>query len=270
MALLPPLTASTMTQAFGVQSSWEPPVYHLGVQHCAFYRPNSNYSYVYHFHMGTDYAAPAGTPILASEAGVVVFAGWAPSPGPEAGGGNIIEVKIAGGAHYLSAHCSKFAVGVGASVKRGQILAYVGSTGTATGPHDHFQVFTVDGYGRRLYGNPAYYMTGGMWADSPLIVSQSYKLSLAPYTARRTAVIRAGTVVYGYNPANPGKPVAHFGPATKNSGFGVNGKTTVTWSPLPGPIPRGTFLHGDPLYGGAFKNLLVVPSAVTAADGKAW
>jgi hypothetical protein len=271
MALLPPLAAgASMTQAFGVQSSWEPHCYHYGTRNAAFYKPNSNYSYVYHYHMGTDWSNGSGTPIYASQSGVVVFAGWAPTPGPYAGGGYVIEVKIAGGAHYISAHCSKFAVKFGANVKRGQIIAYCGQTGTATGPHDHFAVFTLDGYGRRLFYNPQMFMAGGALANSPLILPQTYKLTFAPYTSRRVASIKAGTVVYGYNPTHPGAAVTHFGPSTKNSSFSVNGKTTVTWSPSPGPIPRGTFLHGDPTYGGVFKNLLVVPGAVISADGKAW
>jgi murein DD-endopeptidase MepM/ murein hydrolase activator NlpD len=88
-------------------------------------------------HEGIDISASTGTPIHAAADGLVVFAGYM------RGYGNTIMVDHGGGIHTLYAHCrsgAPFAVGNGAQVRRGQIIAYVGSTGMSTGPHVHFEV----------------------------------------------------------------------------------------------------------------------------------
>jgi len=86
------------------------------------------------FHTGIDLADPMGTPIGAAEAGVVIFAGW------QNGYGNVVIVDHGGGLSTLYAHCSKFTCSVGDTVSRGQMIARVGMTGNATGPHVHFEV----------------------------------------------------------------------------------------------------------------------------------
>ena len=87
-------------------------------------------------HSGTDFAAPTGTPILASGDGLVVRAQWC------GGGGNCVKIKHNRVYQTVYAHMSKFARGVkkGARVKQGQIIGYVGSTGLSTGPHLHYEV----------------------------------------------------------------------------------------------------------------------------------
>jgi hypothetical protein len=274
MALLNPLASGYMTQAFGVPSSWEPKCYHYGTRRAAFYKPNSNYSLINHFHCGMDWADPQGTAIRASEDGVVVYSNWAQNPGPYAGGGYVIEVAVHGGARYASAHCSRLLVGFGAKVKRGQIIAFVGETGTATGPHDHFAVSTVSVYGHLFY-NPAEFLPGGILADSPLIKPYSYKLATSDYASPRRASIAPNSTVNGYTPSHIGGPVETFKATSSGSGFWVKGKQTITW---PGdstpPVPHGTFLLGMPKSttksGGVFANLDVPPSQVKAADGKPW
>ena len=87
-------------------------------------------------HTGTDFAAPTGTPILASGDGLVVRAQWC------GGGGNCVKIKHNSIYQTVYAHMSKFGRGIkkGARVKQGQIIGYVGSTGLSTGPHLHYEV----------------------------------------------------------------------------------------------------------------------------------
>jgi len=87
-------------------------------------------------HTGTDFAAPTGTPILASGDGLVVRAQWC------GGGGNCVKIKHNRVYQTVYAHMSKFGKGIkkGAKVKQGQIIGYVGSTGLSTGPHLHYEV----------------------------------------------------------------------------------------------------------------------------------
>jgi len=87
-------------------------------------------------HKGTDFAAPMGTPIMASGDGVVKKAGWC------GGGGNCVVIKHNSTYTTVYAHMSKFAKGIknGLRVKQAQIIGYVGSTGKSTGPHLHYEV----------------------------------------------------------------------------------------------------------------------------------
>ena len=87
-------------------------------------------------HKGTDFAAPLGTPIMASGSGVIKKAGWC------GGGGNCVVIKHNSTYKTIYAHMSKFAKGIrgGVRVKQGQTIGYVGSTGKSTGPHLHYEV----------------------------------------------------------------------------------------------------------------------------------
>ena len=87
-------------------------------------------------HRGTDFAAPMGTPIMASGDGVIKKAGWC------GGGGNCVVIKHNSTYQTVYAHMSKFAKGIrsGVRVKQAQIIGYVGSTGKSTGPHLHYEV----------------------------------------------------------------------------------------------------------------------------------
>jgi murein DD-endopeptidase MepM/ murein hydrolase activator NlpD len=91
------------------------------------------------FHPGIDIADPRGTPIAASKAGTVIFAG---SMG---GYGNFVIIDHGGGYATGYAHQSRIATHEGADVRQGQIIGYVGSTGHSTGNHLHFEV-RVDGH----------------------------------------------------------------------------------------------------------------------------
>ena len=87
-------------------------------------------------HRGTDFAAPSGTPIMASGSGTVTRARWC------GGGGNCVKIKHNSTYETVYAHMKAFAKGVreGKKVKQGQIIGYVGSTGLSTGPHLHYEV----------------------------------------------------------------------------------------------------------------------------------
>ena len=87
-------------------------------------------------HRGTDFAAPSGTPIMASGAGKITRARWC------GGGGNCVKIKHNSTYQTVYAHMKSFARGIkeGKRVKQGQIIGYVGSTGLSTGPHLHYEV----------------------------------------------------------------------------------------------------------------------------------
>ena len=87
-------------------------------------------------HRGTDFAAKAGTPIMASGSGTIMLAKWC------GGGGNCVKIKHNSTYETIYAHMQTFAKGIrkGRKVKQGQIIGYVGSTGMSTGPHLHYEV----------------------------------------------------------------------------------------------------------------------------------
>lgn len=92
---------------------------------------------VYRPHLGVDYAAPKGTPVRAVADGVVTFKGWG------GGGGNTLKIKHAGNLMTGYLHLSGYAKGIkqGSRVKQGDVIGYVGSTGTSTGPHLDYRVW---------------------------------------------------------------------------------------------------------------------------------
>ena len=91
-------------------------------------------------HKGVDYAAPIGTPVHAAGDGRVLFAGW------RGGYGNCVEIEHTRSIVTLYGHLSRFARGTraGTHVTQGTVIAYVGMTGLATGPHLHYE-YRVNG-----------------------------------------------------------------------------------------------------------------------------
>tara|TARA_Y100000590_G_scaffold466917_1_gene643880 strand:+ start:153 stop:1481 length:1329 start_codon:yes stop_codon:yes gene_type:complete len=87
-------------------------------------------------HRGTDFAAPEGTPVMASGDGKIIRSRWC------GGGGNCVKIKHNSTYSTVYAHLSKFGSGIkeGVRVKQGRIIGYVGSTGMSTGPHLHYEV----------------------------------------------------------------------------------------------------------------------------------
>ena len=87
-------------------------------------------------HRGTDFAAPSGTPIMASGSGTITRSRWC------GGGGNCVKIRHNSTYETIYAHMKNFAKGIkeGRKVRQGQIIGYVGSTGLSTGPHLHYEV----------------------------------------------------------------------------------------------------------------------------------
>ncbi|HYU34523.1 MAG TPA: peptidoglycan DD-metalloendopeptidase family protein [Thermoanaerobaculia bacterium] len=87
-------------------------------------------------HYGVDYGAPVGTPVEVTANGVVTFAGW------DRGGGNVVKIRHTGGYVTAYLHLSRFAAGVrpGTRVGQGDVIAYTGATGLASGPHLDYRV----------------------------------------------------------------------------------------------------------------------------------
>ncbi|HXT70179.1 MAG TPA: M23 family metallopeptidase [Vicinamibacterales bacterium] len=90
----------------------------------------------YRAHLGVDYGAPAGTRVFASASGVVDFAGW------NGEAGRMVRIRHAGGYQTAYLHLSSIPAGIrpGARVSQDDLIGYVGSTGTATGPHLDFRI----------------------------------------------------------------------------------------------------------------------------------
>lgn len=138
----------------------------------AWWNADGGGAYFPRFHNGLDIAAAEGTPLRAMESGEVIEKGWRTN-----GGGYVIEVKIRPGTFYTYNHCSMFPAGllVGDTVHKGQVIAYIGSSGAATGNHCHLSLDIdtrgSDGLQRRLMYSPKLFMPGGVLANDPRIVS---------------------------------------------------------------------------------------------------
>lgn len=86
-------------------------------------------------HAGVDFGAPWGSPIVASAAGVVSYAGY------HGGHGNYVRLEHGGGLGTGYGHMSRIAVSPGERVSAGEVIGYVGSTGLSTGPHLHYEMY---------------------------------------------------------------------------------------------------------------------------------
>lgn len=151
-------------------------------------------------HLGVDYAAPAGTPVLALGDGKVTFAGR------KGGFGNYIQIKHNSMYATGYGHLSRFAVKNGANVRQGEVIGYVGSTGLATGPHLDFRFFRN--------GTPV----DPLKVDIPTGVPVDKSLMIAFQTHRDTLAERLKRIGSPYGP-NP--PRIAYTPATSVEGPGL-------------------------------------------------
>ena len=115
-------------------------------------------------HKGTDFAAPTGTPVYAAGNGRIRQAGW------NGGYGHYVRIRHANGYETAYAHLSRYARGLkaGQSVRQGDIIGYVGSTGASTGPHLHYEVWIN---GRAVNAMSLKLPTGRKLGDEPAILS---------------------------------------------------------------------------------------------------
>ena len=122
-------------------------------------------------HKGTDFAAPMGTPIMASGDGIVTKASWC------GGGGNCVKIKHNKTYQTVYAHMSKFASGIkkGVRVKQGQTIGYVGSTGKSTGPHLHYEVIEN---GKRINSQKLKLPTGKSLKNKEREIFETQKIKL--------------------------------------------------------------------------------------------
>ncbi|MDR1950746.1 MAG: M23 family metallopeptidase [Bacteroidales bacterium] len=109
---------------------------------------------VYQPHTGVDFKGPVGTPIYATGDGVVTQSGHSKGYG---GYGIVIELNHGFGFQTLYGHLSRSAVRIGQKVKRGDLIGYMGNTGTSTGSHLHYEVIL---HGRKV--NPVNYFFGDL------------------------------------------------------------------------------------------------------------
>jgi murein DD-endopeptidase MepM/ murein hydrolase activator NlpD len=107
---------------------------------------------VRHLHDGVDISARPGTTVRATADGIVSFAGRSGA------NGNLVALEHGFGYSTYYAHNKKLNVKIGQVVKRGDVIAYVGSTGSSTGPHVHYEIWK-----NRKSVNPRPYLKGGRW-----------------------------------------------------------------------------------------------------------
>jgi murein DD-endopeptidase MepM/ murein hydrolase activator NlpD len=149
-------------------------------------------------HMGTDYAAPTGTPVHAAGDGRVSFAGV------RGGYGNALELAHGGNVSTLYGHMSRFArnMHVGTHVQQGEVIGYVGMTGLATGPHLHYE-FIIGG----VHKNP---QTVQLPGAEPLRAAEmeKFRASAAPLLADLSAPTTPGPAVAAAPVASPAVPTS--------------------------------------------------------------
>ena len=119
-----PEPTAVITQPFGPSSFWFEP-------------PYGSYA---HFHTGIDISAPAGTPVLAADDGVVILAGASVVNGQLVGYGNYVVIAHSDGLTTLYGHLLAIAVKAGQQVTQGTVVGLEGSTGNSTGAHLHFEL----------------------------------------------------------------------------------------------------------------------------------
>ena len=124
-------------------------------------------------HDGLDIAAPVGTPVRAAECGIVSFSGV------QSGYGNIVCVDHSSALQTCYAHLSRFAAHNGQTVRKGQVIGYVGMTGRTTGPHVHFET-RVNGRAQ----DPTPYLRGGAVPGTPRVKASASSAKRAPAKAR--------------------------------------------------------------------------------------
>lgn len=163
MVLLATVPGAFVTQRFGRSAlGVEPSMWYVGEK--AYWLPFLGASFSDNFHPGIDRSAAFGTPVLAMESGVVVFAAF-----KDGISGKQVEIEIRENTRYSVNHLSIITVRVGQHVDKGDMIGRVGTTGATTGPHTHegLSIREKDSNGvfRTFLYNPELFMPGGKYAD---------------------------------------------------------------------------------------------------------
>lgn len=169
------------------------------------------------FHAGLDIAAPSGSPIIAPQAGLVVFSG------EKSGYGKVVVVQHHPMFHTLYAHASRLIAKRGDVVTPGQVLGLVGSTGRSTGDHLHFETIL-----NKQYTNPLNYLA--FLEQNPPVNTLTYKAAVAHYTAN-------------VDGNRQGVKVAHL----PRVGASFPSSMAATQAPLPAPLPLQSTVNRSPI-----------------------
>ncbi len=198
-------------------------------------------------HDGVDLAAPSGTPIRAAACGSVSLAGQ------QSGYGNIVCITHTSQFSTCYAHMSRFAVSQGAQVQQGQVIGYVGCTGSCTGPHLHFET-RVNGQAQ----NPSTYMNGGAipgkstasTARVNAIGGPDLAVAKRPASSKR-AKTKAARMVARYRAAAKAavgqEVISQGGGAIAPAGAPAAGTPTVAAAPVPAPVPATALAPAAPV-----------------------
>jgi murein DD-endopeptidase MepM/ murein hydrolase activator NlpD len=138
----PPPTPKPSRYASNFQDQYVPPTAFDGLSSGSLLWPCGSRRITQYFtrrHYGLDVGAPKGTPIFAATDGTIIYSGW-----NSGGYGNMVIIDHGGGLFTRYGHATKLLVKAGDTVKRGDTIALVGSTGRSTGPHLHFEVLKGD------------------------------------------------------------------------------------------------------------------------------
>ncbi len=169
-------------------------------------------------HEGVDISAPTGTAIRAAACGVIAF------KGQQSGYGNMICIKHTSRFSTCYAHMSRFA-GVNGRVRAGQVIGYVGCTGSCTGPHLHFET-RVGGSAR----NPASYLRGARISSQPTVKRASVRR--APV---RKATFRTKSTKRSYQATSGSRWSGGSGQTTASTAQGGSGWKQQAPAPAPAP-----------------------------------
>ncbi|HYM19008.1 MAG TPA: M23 family metallopeptidase [Micropepsaceae bacterium] len=145
-------------------------------------------------HKGIDFAVPSGTPVMAAGSGTVTFAG------PAGEYGNFVIISHGNGYATAYGHLSRFAVRTGARVRQGEVVAYSGMTGLATGPHLHYEIRVNNNSvnpglikvasGRKLQGEELHAFATERSRIDTLMASMPIEHKLAELTELRASTTR--------------------------------------------------------------------------------
>jgi len=185
-------------------------------------------------HDGVDIAAPTGTPVRAAECGVVTVRGV------QDGYGNMVCVQHSDRFETCYAHLSRFAVDGGQTVRRGQVIGYVGCTGHCTGPHVHFET-RLDGEAQ----NPDAYLNGASVPGKPRVSQASLKRPARAKSAARPVGTESGWRRAA--PASTGESASSMRrpPARQSATGPVEQEATVEQAAAPAAVP--TYAPAEPV-----------------------